>query len=122
MEVRLPPNAVVGDIVTVSLTEATQAASSTSDADGYEASATLTQADIDARSVSVEFDKAPTEGQYVLEEKVTDSTGNTVKFSDSRDVTLEASSTTPSDDDDGGSFGFGALIALLGLGLFRRRR
>ncbi|WP_264403891.1 ExeM/NucH family extracellular endonuclease [Vibrio owensii] len=122
VEVRLPPNAVVGDIVTVSLTEATQAASSTSDADGYEASATLTQTDIDARSVSVEFDKAPTEGQYVLEEKVTDSTGNTVKFSDSRDVTLEASSTTPSDDDDGGSFGFGALIALLGLGLFRRRR
>jgi hypothetical protein len=123
VEVRLPPNAVVGDIVTVSLTEATQAASSTSDADGYEASATLTQADIDARSVSVEFDKAPTEGQYVLEEKVTDSTGNTVKFSDSRAVTLEASSTNPSDDDDdGGSFGFGALIALLGLGLFRRRR
>ncbi|PQJ39035.1 nuclease [Vibrio campbellii] len=121
VEVRLPPNAVVGDIVTVSLTEATQAASSTSDADGYEASATLTQADIDARSVSVEFDKAPTEGQYVLEEKVTDST-NTVKFSDSRDVTLEPSSTNPSDDDDGGSFGFGALIALLGLGLFRRRR
>ncbi|ARV73735.1 ExeM/NucH family extracellular endonuclease [Vibrio campbellii] len=122
VEVRLPPNAVVGDIVTVSLTEATQAASSTSDADGYEASATLTQADIDARSVSVEFDKAPTEGQYVLEEKVTDSTGNTVKFSDSRAVTLEASSTNPSDDDDGGSFGFGALIALLGLGLFGRRR
>jgi MYXO-CTERM domain-containing protein len=122
VEVRLPPNAVVGDIVTVSLMEATQAASSTSDADGYEASATLTQADIDARSVSVEFDKAPTEGQYVLEEKVTDSTGNTVKFSDSRDVTLEPSSTNPSDDDDGGSFGFGALIALLGLGLFRRRR
>ncbi|HGY9595477.1 TPA: ExeM/NucH family extracellular endonuclease [Vibrio campbellii] len=122
VEVRLPPNAVVGDIVTVSLTEATQAASSTSDADGYEASATLTQADIDARSVSVEFDKAPTEGQYVLEEKVTDSSGNTVKFSDSRDVTLEPSSTNPSDDDDGGSFGFGALIALLGLGLFRRRR
>ncbi|WDG08572.1 ExeM/NucH family extracellular endonuclease [Vibrio campbellii] len=122
VEVRLPPNAVVGDIVTVSLTEATQAASSTSDADGYEASTTLTQADIDARSVSVEFDKAPTEGQYVLEEKVTDSSGNTVKFSDSRDVTLEPSSTNPSDDDDGGSFGFGALIALLGLGLFRRRR
>lgn len=122
VEVRLPPNAVVGDIVTVSLTEATQAASSTSDADGYEASATLIQADIDARSVSVEFDKAPTEGQYVLEEKVTDSSGNTVKFSDSRDVTLEPSSTNPSDDDDGGSFGFGALIALLGLGLFRRRR
>ncbi|EDL67675.1 ExeM/NucH family extracellular endonuclease [Vibrio campbellii] len=122
VEVRLPPNAVVGDIVTVSLTEATQAASSTSDADGYEASATLTQADIDARSVNVEFDKAPTEGQYVLEEKVTDSTGNTVKFSDSRDVTLEPSSTNPSDDDDGGSFGFGALVALLGLGLFRRRR
>lgn len=122
VEVRLPPNAVVGDIVTVSLTEATQAASSTSDADGYEASATLTQTDIDARSVSVEFDKAPTEGQYVLEEKVTDSTGNIVKFSDSRDVTLEPSSTNPSDDDDGGSFGFGALIALLGLGLFRRRR
>ncbi|MBS9861784.1 ExeM/NucH family extracellular endonuclease [Vibrio alginolyticus] len=122
VEVRLPPNAVVGDIVTVSLTEATQAASSTSDADGYEASATLTQTDIDARSVSVEFDKAPTQGQYVLEEKVTDSTGTTVKFSDSRDVTLEASSTTPSGDDDGGSFGFGALIALLGLGLFRRRR
>ncbi|MFM2622023.1 ExeM/NucH family extracellular endonuclease [Vibrio owensii] len=122
VEVRLPPNADVGDIVTVSLTEATQAASSTSDADGYEASATLTQTDIDARSVSVEFDKAPTEGQYVLEEKVTDSTGNTVKFSDSRDVTLEPSSTNPSDDDDGGSFGFGALIALLGLGLFRRRR
>ncbi|MGI2977850.1 ExeM/NucH family extracellular endonuclease [Vibrio alginolyticus] len=123
VEVRLPPNAVVGDIVTVSLTEATQAASSTSDTDGYEASATLTQTDIDARSVSVEFDKAPTEGQYVLEEKVTDSTGNTVKFSDSRDVTLEPSSTTPSDDDDdGGSFGFGALFALLGLGLFRRRR
>ncbi|UTZ42425.1 ExeM/NucH family extracellular endonuclease [Vibrio campbellii] len=122
VEVRLPPNAVVGDIVIVSLTEATQAASSTSDADGYEASTTLTQADIDARSVSVEFDKAPTEGQYVLEEKVTDSTGNTVKFSDSRDVTLEPSSTNPSDDDDGGSFGFGALIALLGLGLFRRRR
>ncbi|MCG6308661.1 GlyGly-CTERM sorting domain-containing protein, partial [Vibrio alginolyticus] len=84
---------------------------------------TLTQTDIDARSVSVEFDKAPTEGQYVLEEKVTDSTGNTVKFSDSRDVTLEPSSTNPSDDDDdGGSFGFGALFALLGLGLFRRRR
>ncbi|MCC8255850.1 ExeM/NucH family extracellular endonuclease [Vibrio campbellii] len=122
VEVRLPPNAVVGDIVTVSLTEATQAASSTSDADGYEASATLTQTDIDARSVSVEFDKAPTEGQYVLEEKVTDSSGNTVKFSDSRDVTLERSSTNPSDDDDGGSFGFGALVALLGLGLFRRRR
>lgn len=122
VEVRLPPNAVVGDIVTVSLTEATQAASSTSDTDGYEASATLTQADIDARSVSVEFDKAPTEGQYVLEEKVTDSTGNTVKFSDSRDVTLEPSSTNPSEDDDGGSFGFGALLALLGLGLFRRRR
>ncbi|MET2855178.1 ExeM/NucH family extracellular endonuclease [Vibrio owensii] len=122
VEVRLPPNAVVGDIVTVSLTEATQAASSTSDAEGYEASATLTQADIDARSVSVKFDKVPTEGQYVLEEKVTDSTGNTVKFSDSRDVTLEPSSTNPSDDDDGGSFGFGALIALLGLGLFRRRR
>ncbi|AYO10617.1 ExeM/NucH family extracellular endonuclease [Vibrio campbellii] len=122
VEVRLPPNAVVGDIVTVSLTEATQAASSTSDADGYEASTTLTQADIDARSVSVEFDKAPTEGQYVLEEKVTDSSGNTVKFSDSRDVTLEPSSTNPSDDDDGGSFGFGALVALLGLGLFRRRR
>ncbi|NOH50518.1 ExeM/NucH family extracellular endonuclease [Vibrio rotiferianus] len=122
VEVRLPPNAVVGDIVTVSLTKAAQAASSTSGDGGYTASSTLTQTDIDARSVSVEFDKAPTEGQYVLEEKVTDSTGNTVKFSDSRDVTLEPSSTNPSDDDDGGSFGFGVLIALLGLGLFRRRR
>ncbi|MFN1584176.1 ExeM/NucH family extracellular endonuclease [Vibrio rotiferianus] len=121
VEVRLPPNAVVGDIVTVSLTKAAQAASSTSDEDGYTASATLTQTDIDARSANVEFDQAPAEGQYVLEEKVTDSTGNTVKFSDSRDVTLEPSSTTPSEDDDGGSFGFGALLALLGLGLFRRR-
>ncbi|MGR5235052.1 ExeM/NucH family extracellular endonuclease [Vibrio rotiferianus] len=122
VDVRLPPNAVVGDIVTVSLTKATQAASSTSDTDGYEANATLTQVDIDARSVSVEFDKAPAEGQYVLEEKVTDSTGNTVKFSSQRDVTVEKSNTTPSDDSDGGSFGFGALLAMLGLGLFRRRR
>ncbi|WP_229613247.1 ExeM/NucH family extracellular endonuclease [Vibrio parahaemolyticus] len=124
VDVRLPPNAVAGDIVTVSLTVATQAASVSSDAKAYSASKTLDQTDIKARSVNVEFEQAPEQGNYQLEEKVTDSTGNVVKFSSARAVSMTQpeTGTTDSKDSDGGSFGFGALLAMLGLGLFRRRR
>ncbi|MDF5688927.1 GlyGly-CTERM sorting domain-containing protein, partial [Vibrio parahaemolyticus] len=122
--VRLPPTAVVGDIVTVNLTPSTQAAAASSDTKAYSASQTLVQADIDARSVNIEFEQTPEQGNYQLEEKVTDSTGNIVKFSSVRDVSMTQTEagTEGSKDSDGGSFGFGALFALLGLGLFRRRR
>ncbi|MDF4652958.1 GlyGly-CTERM sorting domain-containing protein, partial [Vibrio parahaemolyticus] len=121
---RLPPTAVVGDIVTVNLTPSTQAAAASSDTKAYSASQTLVQADIDARSVNIEFEQTPEQGNYQLEEKVTDSTGNIVKFSSVRDVSMTQTEagTEGSKDSDGGSFGFGALFALLGLGLFRRRR
>lgn len=124
VDVRLPPNAVAGDIVTVSLTVATQATAVSSDAKAYSASKTLDQTDIKARSVNVEFEQAPEQGNYQLEEKVTDSTGNVVKFSSARAVSMTQpeTGTTDSKDSDGGSFGFGALLAMLGLGLFRRRR
>ncbi|ENP8395061.1 ExeM/NucH family extracellular endonuclease [Vibrio alginolyticus] len=124
IDVRLPPTAVAGDIVTVNLTASTQAAATSSDAKVYSASQTLTQTDIDARSVNIEFEQAPEQGNYQLEEKVTDSTGNIVKFSSVRDVSMTQTETGTegSKDSDGGSFGFGALFALLGLGLFRRRR
>ncbi len=49
VDVRLPPNAVAGDIVTVSLTVATQAAAVSSDAKAYSASKTLEQTDIKAQ-------------------------------------------------------------------------
>ncbi|MCV5388278.1 GlyGly-CTERM sorting domain-containing protein, partial [Escherichia coli] len=90
----------------------------------YSASKTLDQTDIKARSVNVEFEQAPEQGNYQLEEKVTDSTGNVVKFSSARAVSMTQpeTGTTDSKDSDGGSFGFGALLAMLGLGLFRRRR
>ncbi|WP_447066677.1 ExeM/NucH family extracellular endonuclease [Vibrio alginolyticus] len=124
VDVRLPPTAVVGDIVTVNLTPSTQAAAASSDTKAYSASQTLVQADIDARSVNIEFEQTPEQGNYQLEEKVTDSTGNIVKFSSVRDVSMTQTETGTegSKDSDGGSFGFGALFALLGLGLFRRRR
>ncbi|MCR9484555.1 MULTISPECIES: ExeM/NucH family extracellular endonuclease [Vibrio] len=124
VDVRLPPTAVVGDIVTVNLTPSTQAAAASSDTKAYSASQTLVQADIDARSVNIEFEQTPEQGNYQLEEKVTDSTGNIVKFSSARDVSMTQTETGTegSKDSDGGSFGFGALFALLGLGLFRRRR
>ncbi len=124
VDVRLPPTAVVGDIVTVNLTPSTQAAAPSSDTKAYSASQTLVQADIDARSVNIEFEQTPEQGNYQLEEKVTDSTGNIVKFSSVRDVSMTQTETGTegSKDSDGGSFGFGALFALLGLGLFRRRR
>ncbi|NAW55737.1 ExeM/NucH family extracellular endonuclease [Vibrio sp. V41_P2S12T139] len=124
VDVRLPPTAVVGDIVTVNLTPSTQAAAASSDTKAYSASQTLVQADIDARSVNIEFEQTPEQGNYQLEEKVTDSTGNIVKFSSVRDVSMTQTEagTEGSKDSDGGSFGFGALFALLGLGLFRRRR
>ncbi|MBS9838755.1 ExeM/NucH family extracellular endonuclease [Vibrio alginolyticus] len=124
VDVRLPPTAVVGDIVTVNLTPSTQAAAASSDTKAYSASQTLVQADIDARSVNIEFEQTPEQGNYQLEEKVTDSTGNIVKFSSVRDVSMTQTEagTEVSKDSDGGSFGFGALFALLGLGLFRRRR
>ncbi|HHX8541296.1 TPA: ExeM/NucH family extracellular endonuclease [Vibrio diabolicus] len=123
IDVRLPPTAVAGDIVTVNLTASTQAASTSSDAKVYSASQTLTQTDIDARSVNIEFEQAPEQGNYQLEEKVTDSTGNVVKFSSVRDVSMTQTETGAegSKDSDGGSFGFGALLAMLGLGLLRRR-
>ncbi|WP_053350715.1 ExeM/NucH family extracellular endonuclease [Vibrio alginolyticus] len=124
VDVRLPPTAVVGDIVTVNLTPSTQAAAASTDTKAYSASQTLVQADIDARSVNIEFEQTPEQGNYQLEEKVTDSTGNIVKFSSVRDVSMTQTETGTegSKDSDGGSFGFGALFALLGLGLFRRRR
>ncbi|KAA8598348.1 MULTISPECIES: ExeM/NucH family extracellular endonuclease [Vibrio] len=129
VEVRLPPNAAVNDIVTVSLTltGAIQAASSDSEAQGYTASVTLDQADIDARSVNVEFNEELDQGQYLLEEKLTDSTGETVKFSSEREVTVEKSDTTPTVPTEpegtvGGSFGFGALMSLFGLAMWRRRK
>ncbi|MCV5689357.1 hypothetical protein OFN32_34635, partial [Escherichia coli] len=56
VDVRLPPTAVVGDIVTVNLTPSTQAAAASSDTKAYSASQTLVQADIDARSVNIEFE------------------------------------------------------------------
>ncbi|MCF7455354.1 ExeM/NucH family extracellular endonuclease [Vibrio sp. A1-1] len=123
IDVRLPPTAVAGDIVTVNLTASTQAAATSSDAKVYSASQTLTQTDIDARSVNIEFEQAPEQGNYQLEEKVTDSTGNVVKFSSVRDVSMTQTETDAggSKDSDGGSFGFGALLAMLGLGLVRRR-
>ncbi|MGI3067061.1 ExeM/NucH family extracellular endonuclease [Vibrio diabolicus] len=123
IDVRLPPTAVAGDIVTVNLTASTQAAATSSDAKVYSASQTLTQTDIDARSVNIEFEQAPEQGNYQLEEKVTDSTGNVVKFSSVRDVSMTQTETGAegSKDSDGGSFGFGALLAMLGLGLLRRR-
>ncbi|MFH4603640.1 ExeM/NucH family extracellular endonuclease [Vibrio diabolicus] len=123
IDVRLPPTAVAGDIVTVNLTASTQAAATSSDAKVYSASQTLTQTDIDARSVNIEFEQAPEQGNYQLEEKVTDSTGNVVKFSAVRDVSMTQTETGAegSKDSDGGSFGFGALFAMLGLGLVRRR-
>ncbi|MFH4832168.1 ExeM/NucH family extracellular endonuclease [Vibrio diabolicus] len=123
IDVRLPPTAVAGDIVTVNLTVSTQAAATSSDAKVYSASQTLTQTDIDARSVNIEFEQAPEQGNYQLEEKVTDSTGNVVKFSSVRDVSMTQTETGAegSKDSDGGSFGFGALLAMLGLGLLRRR-
>ena len=122
IDVRLPPTAVAGDIVTVNLTASTQAAATSSDAKVYSASQTLTQTDIDARSVNIEFEQAPEQGNYQLEEKVTDSTGNVVKFSSVRDVSMTQTETDAggSKDSDGGSFGFGALLAMLGLGLVRR--
>lgn len=123
IDVRLPPTAVAGDIVTVNLTASTQAAATSSDAKVYSASQTLTQTDIDARSVNIEFEQAPEQGNYQLEEKVTDSTGNVVKFSSVRDVSMTQTETGAegSKDSDGGSFGFGTLLAMLGLGLLRRR-
>ncbi|MCS0303869.1 ExeM/NucH family extracellular endonuclease [Vibrio diabolicus] len=123
IDVRLPPTAVAGDIVTVNLTASTQAAATSSDTKVYSASQTLTQTDIDARSVNIEFEQAPEQGNYQLEEKVTDSTGNVVKFSSVRDVSMTQTETGAegSKDSDGGSFGFGALLAMLGLGLLRRR-
>ncbi|MGX9998248.1 ExeM/NucH family extracellular endonuclease [Vibrio sp. JZG120] len=123
IDVRLPPTAVAGDIVTVNLTASTQTAATSSDAKVYSASQTLTQTDIDARSVNIEFEQAPEQGNYQLEEKVTDSTGNVVKFSSVRDVSMTQTETGAegSKDSDGGSFGFGALLAMLGLGLVRRR-
>lgn len=123
IDVRLPPTAVAGDIVTVNLTASTQAAATSSDAKVYSASQTLTKTDIDARSVNIEFEQAPEQGNYQLEEKVTDSTGNVVKFSSVRDVSMTQTETGAegSKDSDGGSFGFGALLAMLGLGLVRRR-
>ncbi|MCG9553699.1 ExeM/NucH family extracellular endonuclease [Vibrio sp. Isolate31] len=118
VEVRLPPNAAVNDVLTVSLTPAgaIQATSSNSEPQGYAASATLVQADIDARSVNIEFDEKIAQGQYLLTEKLMDPTGETVKFSSEREVTV----TAPKNN--GGSFGFGALISTFGLAMWRRRK
>ncbi|MEH0760347.1 ExeM/NucH family extracellular endonuclease [Vibrio sp. 16] len=124
VEVRLPVNAVVGDIVTVTLgAPAQQESARTANGGSYTASVTLEQAHIDARSVKVEFDDVPEEGSYELVEKVTDSTGTNVKYEATRTVEVaKASTADDNEDSDGGSTGFGLLVALSGLLAWRRRK
>lgn len=126
VNVRLPLDAAEGDIVTVTLTTpAQQNAARSADID-YTSTVTLTQADVNARTVAVEFENAPEEGTYQLEETVTDSTGATVKYQATRTVEVEKAPTSTdgeeSDDSDGGSTGFGLLFALSGLLAWRRRK
>lgn len=86
---RLPPNAVAGDVATVRFTSSKLPAAANPKARAYSASVALTQSDIDARNVTLALGKNPAPGMYQLEERVTDATGNSVKFSSPRQVTLE---------------------------------
>ncbi|MGY0617635.1 ExeM/NucH family extracellular endonuclease [Vibrio sp. FJH11] len=91
LAMRLPPNALAGDVATISFTSAKKAAANPK-ARNYGASATLTQGDIDARSVTLEFNKKPAPGTYQLQEQITDAADNTMKFSSQHQVSLKPSS------------------------------
>ncbi|KOO12228.1 nuclease, partial [Vibrio xuii] len=66
VKVRLPVGTVVGDKVTVTLTEsgAAKRMSSGEDSSGLTATATVDQSDIDSRNIEVEFAQAPATGSY----------------------------------------------------------
>lgn len=123
VEVSLPVNAVVGDTVTVTLgAPAQQESARSANVGSYTASVMLEQAHIDARRVDVEFDDVPAEGSYELVEKITDSNG-TVKYETTRTVEVaKASTSDDKEESDGGSTGFGLLVALSGLLAWRRRK
>lgn len=123
VEYTLPSNAVVGDIVKVTLSESAAEVSAQSTATPYEATATLTQNDVDAKKVDVVFKEDIPAGNYEMTETLTDASGTTVKESETRSVSLSEQSATPAPvEEDGGSFGFGGLLALAGLAFWRRRR
>jgi MYXO-CTERM domain-containing protein len=116
VEVSLPTGTEEGDTVTVSFVEnSTNSARSSSTS--YEASATVTAADITSGSINVEFEEMPPAGNYQMTETVKDS-GGSVKHTSTKSVSVAASK----DDSDGGSTGFGLLVALSGLLAWRRRK
>ena len=125
VKVRLPVGTVVGDKVTVTLTEsgAAKRMSSGEDSSGLTATAMVDQADIDSRSIDVEFDQAPATGSYTLEEKVTSADGSVEKYVATRTVDVQATETEPAkSDSNGGSVGWGLMMVLSGLLAWRRRR
>lgn len=119
---RLPPNAVAGDVAAVRFISSKRSATAKPKTRVYSASKTLTQNDIDARSVTLELNKKPAPGQYQLEEQVTDVTGNVVKFSSQHQVTLKPSSGNKYEKGaNAGSSGLGSLFTMLGLGSQRHQ-
>ncbi len=125
VKVRLPVGTVVGDKVTVTLTEsgAAKRMSSGEDSSGLTATATVDQSDIDSRNIEVEFAQAPATGSYTLEEKVTSADGSVEKYVATRTVDVQATETEPAkSDSNGGSVGWGLMMVLSGLLAWRRRR
>lgn len=125
VEYTLHGTAVVGDIVTIELTQASASAQSRSAAafsasSAITASETVTQSHIDEGSVTVEFTEALEQGEYQITQTLTDSTGTVEKAKTVSSVSVVES--TDSEEEDGGSFGFGALLSLIGLGFLRRRK
>jgi len=121
IEYALADNAKVGDIVTITVDSIVQNKSFSSNAITKEVE--LTQADISAGFVSVKFDKLEAK-EYKVTKILKDRYGNVKSVSTEIIKVTEDSKASGKGDNtnNGGSFGFGALLALAGLGWTRRRR
>jgi uncharacterized protein len=117
VEYQLPSNAVVGDLLTVTLEATTQSKSAFSSSDALSQTVELTEEHITEGFVSVDFGMLES-STYTVTKTLKDADGN-VKAQETETLNVE-STATPSNN--GGSFGFGALLALAGLGWSRRRR
>lgn len=121
----LPVSAQVNDIVKVEFVDTNVAIQSSSSAVAFaaplSAEATVTQADLDSGSINVEFSESIEAGSYTMTQVLSDSNG-VERERTTESVNVVANVSPETDDDNGGSFGFRALLALFGLGLIRRRK
>lgn len=126
VEYQLPSNAVVGDLLTVTIEATTQSKLAFSSSGALTQTVELTEEHITAGSVSVDFGTLES-STYTVTKTLKDTDGN-VKAQETETLNVEESTVTPeaevgvktSSNNNGGSLGFGALLGLAGLAWRRR--